>query len=130
LLFPAAALSGSTTTHSKFVGTDLSHPRDDAKAGPSMDVSLGSDGSATVTEDAGNGITTLFGHWVDSGSQVMVTFDAVEGKPPEPPMVFQPGHDGLQAVTWNHATRGKTNPPPMRNRSKVKERLTHNKSTD
>jgi hypothetical protein len=130
LLFPAAALFGSTTTHSKFVGTYLSQPLEDAKVGPSMDLSLGSDGSATVTEDPGNGTTTLFGHWVDSGTQVMVTFDAVEGKPAEPPMVFQPGHDGLQAVSWNHVTWGKTNPPPMKNRSKVKERLTHNKSMD
>lgn len=95
-----------------------------------MNLSLGADGTATVTEDPGNGTTTLFGHWVDSGSQVKVTFDAVEGKPAEPPMVFQPGHDGLQAVSWNHAIWGKTNPPPMKNRSKVKERLTHNKSTD
>jgi hypothetical protein len=138
LLAPAAALSAGTTTHSKFVGTYLSQPRDDARAhpgddaqaGPSMNLSLGADGTATVTEDPGNGTTTLFGHWVDSGSQVKVTFDAVEGKPAEPPMFFQPGHDGLQAVTWNHATWGKTNPPPMKNRSKVKERLTHNKSTD
>jgi hypothetical protein len=126
-LAPAAALFGSTTMHSKFVGTYLSDPRNDAQAGPSMDVSLGADGTATVTEDPGTGATTLFGHWVDSGSQVKVTFDAVEGKPAEPPMVFQPGHDGLEAVTWNHATWGKTNPPPMKNRSKVKERLTHNK---
>ena len=59
-----------------------------------MNLSLGADGTATVTEDPGNGTTTLFGHWVDSGSQVKVTFDAVEGKPVEPPMVFQPGHDG------------------------------------
>jgi len=130
LLAAAAALSASTTTHSKFVGTYLSHPGDDAQAGPSMNLSLGADGTATVTEDPGNGTTALFGHWVDSGSQVKVTFDAVEGKPVEPPMVFQPGHDGLQAVTWNHATWGNTNPPPMKNRSKVKERLTHNKSTD
>ena len=130
LLAPAAVLSASTTTHSKFVGTYLSPPGDDAQPGPSMNLSLGADGTATVTEDPGNGTTTLFGHWIDSGSQVKVTFDAVEGKPAEPPMIFQPGHDGLQAVTWNHATWGKTNPPPMKNRSRVKERLTHNKSTD
>jgi hypothetical protein len=125
LFSSATALSGSTTTHSKFVGTYLSPAPKDAKPGPSMNVSLGPDGTATVTEDPGNGTTTLFGHWVDSGSQVRVTFDAVEGKPAEPPMVFQPGHDGLQAVTWNHATWGKTNPPPMKNKSKVKERITH-----
>src|SRR5271167_4232420 len=76
----------------------------DAQVGTSMDLSLGADGTATVTEDPGNGTTTLFGHWVDSGSQVKVTFDAVEGKPAEPPMVFEAGHDGLHAVTWNHAT--------------------------
>jgi hypothetical protein len=130
LLWVAAALSGSTTTHSKFVGTYLSDTRDGAQTGPSMNLSLGSDGTATVTEDPGSGITTLFGHWIDSGNQVKVTFDAVEGKPAEPPMVFQPGHDGLQAVTWNHATWGKINPPPMKNRAKVKERLTHNKTAD
>jgi hypothetical protein len=122
LLSPAIAFSGSTNTHSKFVGAYLSQPLNGAKAGPSMDLSLGPDGTATVTEDPGNGTITLFGHWVESGSQVMVTFDAVEGEPAEPPMLFQPGHDGLQAATWNHATWGKVNPPPMKKGSKVKER--------
>ena len=80
----------------------------------SMNLSLGPDGSATVTEDPGTGTKTLFGHWVDTGSQVMVTFDAEEGKPAEPAMAFQPGHDGLQAVTWDRALWGKGNPPPMK----------------
>ena len=71
-----------------------------------MNLSLGSDGSATVTEDPGTGTKTLFGHWVDTGSQVMVTFDAEEGKPAEPAMAFQPAHDGLQAVTWDRAVVG------------------------
>jgi hypothetical protein len=130
LLTSAPPLSASTTTHSKFVGTYLSNSRNDAQPGPSMNLSLGADGSATVTEDPGNGTTTLFGHWVDSGSQVKVTFDAVEGKPAESPMVFQAGHDGLQAVIWNRAVWGKTSPPPMKSRSRVKERLTHNKAGD
>jgi hypothetical protein len=130
LLLSAAALFGSATTHSKFVGTYLSHARDESKPGPSMNLSLGSDGSATVTEDPGNGTTTLFGHWVDSGSQVNVTFETVEGKPAEPAMVFQPARDGLRAITWNHMTWGSTSPPPMKNRSRVKERLTHSKSTE
>jgi hypothetical protein len=114
LLSPMAALSSGTSVHSKFVGVYQSRAKDDAKAGPSMNLSLGADGTATVTEDPGTGTTTLFGHWVDSGNQVTVTFDAVEGKPAEPPMSFQLGHDGLQAVTWNHATWGKENPPPMK----------------
>jgi hypothetical protein len=111
-----AAFADNTTTHSRFAGVYLSR-----FAAPSMNLSLGKDGTATVTEDTGNGATTLFGHWVDSGSQVTVTFDAVEGKPIEPPMVFQPAHDGLQAVTWNHASWGKVDPPPMKKGFKVKQ---------
>jgi hypothetical protein len=111
-----AALADNTTAHSRFAGVYLSH-----NTGPSMNLSLGKDGTATVTEDPGNGATTLFGHWVDAGSQVTVTFDAVEGKPIEPPMVFQPAHDGLQAVTWNHASWGKVDPPPMKKGFKVKQ---------
>ena len=111
-----AALAVNTTAHSRFAGVYLSH-----FTGPSMNLSLGRDGTATVTEDPGNGATTLFGHWVDSGSQVTVTFDAVEGKPIEPPMVFAPAHDGLQAVTWNHASWGKVDPPPMKKGFKVKQ---------
>lgn len=88
-----------------------------------MELSLGPDGTATVTEDPGGAPTTLFGHWVDTGNQVKVSFDATE-----PPMVFAPGHGGLQAITWNHATWGGINPPPMKQGGKVKERLSHTKS--
>ena len=121
MLSPVAALCGSTNAHSKFTGAYISRNREGAKPGPFMNLSLGSDGSATVTEDPGTGTKTLFGHWVDSGSQVTVTFDAEEGKPAEPAMAFQPGHDGLQAVTWDRALWGKENPPPMKKGYKVKE---------
>jgi hypothetical protein len=113
---PNSALADNTTAHSKFAGVYLSY-----EAGPSMDLSLGADGSATVTEDPGGGATTLFGHWVDTGGQVAVKFDALDGRPAEAPMVFQPAHDGLQAVTWNHASWGKVTPPPMKKGSKVKQ---------
>jgi hypothetical protein len=111
------ALADSTGAHSKFAGVYRSQV-----AGPSLVLSLGADGSATVTEDPGTGAITLFGHWVDSGGRVAVNFDAVKGEPVEPPMVFQPAHDGLQAVTWNHASWGKVDPPPMKKGGyKVKE---------
>jgi hypothetical protein len=93
LLSPVAALASSTDTHSRFAGVYVSHPHDGAKTGPFMNLSLGRDGTATVTEDPGDGTRTLFGHWNDTGSQVTVTFDAEEGKPTEPAMAFQPGHD-------------------------------------
>jgi hypothetical protein len=112
IMSPLAALCGNTNTHSKFAGVYRSI--DGAKDGGFMNLSLGSDGSATVTEDPGTGTKTLFGHWVDTGSQVTVTFDAEEGKPAEPAMAFQPAHDGLQAVTWDRSLWGKENPPPMK----------------
>jgi hypothetical protein len=94
-----------------------------APAGPAFSVSLGADGTATVTQDPGKGAVTAFGHWTDTGSQVTVKFDEVEGKPTEPPMVFSPSHDGLQAVTWNHAIWGKVTPPVL----KKEESNWHNK---
>lgn len=119
---PSAAVSesssDSTTIRSKFVGAYISHG---SKKDPFMSVSLGSDGTATVVEDPGNGAMTFFGRWVDSGSQVTVTFHAVEGGPAEPPLVLQPIHDGLQAVTWNHARWGNVTPPAMKKGTKVKQ---------
>lgn len=119
-LLPLAAVSGTSNPYAHFAGVYQSAPPAPDEAGrpskpiPTMSVSLGTDGTATITEDPGTGSTTLFGHWKDSGSQITVTFDAADGKPAEPPMVFQPGHDGLEAVTWNHATWGKVTPPPMK----------------
>jgi hypothetical protein len=103
---------------SKYVGTYSSEAPETTDpslpAGPAFSVDLGKDGTATVTQDMGKGAITSFGHWSDSGSQITVKFDAVEGKPADPPMVFQPSHDGLQAVTWNHQLWGKTTPPPLK----------------
>jgi hypothetical protein len=83
-------------------------------AGPAFSVSLGPDGTATVTQDMGKGAITSFGHWSDAGSQITIKFDAVGDKAGDAPMVFQPSHDGLQAVTWNHVLWGKTTPPALK----------------
>src|ERR1700722_9906947 len=130
LLFATIALGAVETTHARFAGTYASHSGDGKKPGPSMDVSLGMDGTATVTEDAGNGTITHFGHWVETHNQVKVSFDPIDGKPAEPPMTLQPDHDGLRAITWNHTTWGKTSPPPVKNRSRVKQRLSDKRSAE
>jgi hypothetical protein len=130
LLLATGPLGATPTTHAKFAGTYASRSGGDAKPGPSMDVSLGLDGTATVTEDAGNGTVTHFGHWEETDNQVKVNFDAVEGKPAEPPMTLQSEHDGLRAITWNHATWGKTQPPVVKNRTRVKQRLTNRGSAE
>ena len=118
LLSPLAVLAGTPNNHSKFAGVYESDPpapdTPGSKPTPTMSVSLGSDGTATVSEDPGKGGRTLFGHWSESGSQVTVNFDASKGNPAEPALVLQPSHDGLQAVTWNHSTWGNVKPPLMK----------------
>ena len=119
LLLAMGTIGATPTTHSRFAGTYASRAKDDATQGPSLDVSLGLDGTATVTEDAGNGIITHFGHWVETDHEVKVSFDPVEGRPEEPPMTLQPDHDGLRAISWNHATWGKETPPPMKKGGRI-----------
>jgi hypothetical protein len=115
LLSPLVAFSSNTNVHAKFAGEYVSRTQEGGRTGSFMNLSLGSDGSATVTEDPGTGTTsTFFGHWADMGGQVTVTFDAQEQSSAEPAMAFAPGHDGMQAVTWNHAFWGKQSPPPMK----------------
>jgi hypothetical protein len=85
-----------------------------------MSVSLGADGSATVTQDPGQGSTTLFGKWQDDGRQIKVSFNAAAGEQPEAPMVFEVVHSKLQAVSWNHEAWGTAQPPTMTKGYKVK----------
>ncbi len=110
LLSPLAAVRGNADPHSKFAGVYVSVQRSEAKSAAFMNLSLGPDGTATVTEDPGNGTKTLFGHWVDTGSQVTVTFDAEEGQPAEPAMAFQAGHDGLAGSDLGSCRLGQGNP--------------------
>jgi hypothetical protein len=118
LVTPLAALAGNTTDlHPGFAGVYVA--RVDKKA-PSMTVSLGVDGTATVTEDPGTGSITSFGHWANDGSQIKVTFNADAGEPVSPPMVFQVLHNKLEAVSWNHEAWGAAHPPTMEKGYKVK----------
>ena len=114
---PVAALAASTNIHASFAGIYVTRA---PKTAPSMSVSLGADGSATVTQDPGQGSTTLFGRWQDDGRQIKVTFNALEGEQPVPAMVFESAHNKLQAVSWNHEVWGNTNPPAMTKGYKVK----------
>ena len=113
-----ALVAAPAFASSKYAGIYSSEAPDTSDAagpaGPAFSISLGPDGSATVTQDMGKGAVTTFGHWTDAGSQITIKFDEVEGKPTDPPMVLQPSHDGLQAVTWNHTLWGKTTPPPLK----------------
>jgi hypothetical protein len=117
LLSPLASFAGNTANDKSFVGAYFARV---AKTAPSMSVSLGEDGTATVTGDPGTGSTTTFGHWTSEGNQVKVTFDAQADQPAATPMVFEAGHNQLKAVTWDHADWGKATPPVMGKGYKVK----------
>ena len=114
---PVAALAASTNVHPGFAGVYVTRA---PKTAPSMSVSLGKDGSATVTQDPGKGSTTFFGRWQDDGRQIKVTFDATEGEPLPAPMVFEPVHGKLQAISWDHQAWGTAQPPAMTKGYKVK----------
>ena len=116
-LSPVAALAASTNIHASFAGIYVTRA---PKTAPSMSVSLGADGSATVTQDPGQGSTTLFGRWQDDGRQIKVTFNAAEGAPLPAPMVFEPVHGKLQAISWDHQALGTAQPPAMIKGYKVK----------
>ena len=115
-LSPLAAKADSNI-HASFVGVYVTRA---PKTAPTMSVSLGADGSATVTQDPGQGSTTLFGKWQDDGRQIKVTFNAAAGEQPEAPMVFEVVLSKLQAVSWNHEAWGSAQPPAMTKGYKVK----------
>jgi hypothetical protein len=121
LFFSAAGTShAASNPYSRFAGVyESDAPPPDEPGRPSkpfatMSLSLGSDGTATVTEDPGTGSATHFGHWKDNGGSVTVDFDPEDGKPAESPMTFSPSHDGMQATSWDHAFWGKASPPLMK----------------
>lgn len=117
-LSPVGALAADTQPiHASFVGVYITRA---PKTAPTMSVSLGADGSATVTQDPGQGSSTMFGKWQDDGRQIKVTFNAAAGEQSEAPMVFEIVHNKLQAVSWNHEAWGAAQPPAMTKGYKVK----------
>src|SRR6201996_6881572 len=114
---PVAVLAADGHIHASLAGIYVTRA---PKTDPTMSVSLGEDGTATVTQDPGQGSSTYFGHWQDDGKQIKVTFNALEGEQPVPPMVFETVHNKLQAVSWNHEVWGNNTPPAMTKGYKVK----------
>ena len=81
-----------------------------------IDISLGGDGSATVSQSPhGDDEMTSFGHFKVSGGQVVITFDPPpDGKSATPaPMSFSTGHNELTPVAYDHSLWGKLPPPSL-----------------
>jgi hypothetical protein len=117
LLLTPLAFAGNAPFNKNLAGAYMARV---AKTAPSMTVSLGEDGTATVTGDPGTGSFTSFGHWTSNGNQVKVTFDAEADQPATPPMVFETSHNQLKAVTWDRQNWGTKPPPVMEKGYKVK----------
>lgn len=112
-----AAVAADAHIHAGFAGIYVTRA---PKAAPSMSVSLGADGSATVTQDPGQGSTTYFGKWADDGRQIKVTLNSLAGEPQPAVMVFEVLHNKLQPVSWDRASWGNVPPPTMTKGYKVK----------
>jgi hypothetical protein len=98
-----------------------------------IELSLGDDGTATLTESP-NAVssTTRFGHWTYSEHRLTLTLDPAAGSTtPESPastegpavaqpnfsgnvLVFDVGHGELIPATWDAAVWGKAGPPHLK----------------
>jgi hypothetical protein len=110
----AGEYSGETRT--KTESLSQSETNDFATKHHTINVSLGADGSATVSQSPnGDDEVTNFGTFKVSGGQITITFDAPpDGKGSTPaPMVLSTGHNELTAVTYDHSLWGKLPPPSM-----------------
>ena len=84
-----------------------------------IELSLGPDGSATITQspDAVSE-TTTFGHWTASGDQLTLLPDPappLAGEPSQPPspMSFTISHGELTPVAWDHTLWKAQGPPKL-----------------
>lgn len=115
---------------SKYVGTykgetrakgetrDQGHEGTYAIRHHTMTLSLGDDGTATLTQspDAVHEITS-FAHWTHDGDQIKLTFDPVDKQATPPPMTFRYDHKTLTPIIYNHDL-WRTLPPPAMHRMK------------
>jgi hypothetical protein len=93
---------------------EQSHEGDYAVRHHTITLSLGADGTATLTQspDATSEITN-FGHWTHEGDRIKLTFDPVENQPTPAPMTFRLEKKTLTVVTYSHQLWPMLPPPPL-----------------
>ena len=94
------------------------HQGDFAIRHHTMTLSLGADGTATLSQspDAEHEITS-FAHWTHEGDLIKLNFDPVDKQPTPTPMTFKLDHKTLTAATYDHSL-WRTLPPPQMKRMK------------
>jgi hypothetical protein len=109
----AGEYSGETRTKSESLSE--SEMQEFALKHHSISLSLGADGTATVSQSPhGDDEVTAFGTFKVSGGQIVITFDPLpNGQGTPAPMTFSTGHNELTPVSYDHALWGKMPPPPL-----------------
>ncbi len=80
-------------------------------------LSLGKDGSATLTQSPeGTDEITSFAHWTHEGDTIKLTFDPLKDQPTPSPMTFRLEKKNLVPVLYNHDL-WRTLPPPALHRA-------------
>ena len=126
LLFVLPLVLFAKDDRSKFVGVykgetrgqdetrDQSQDGDYAKLHHTITLSLGKDGTATLTQspDAASEITS-FAHWTHDGDLIKLTFDPLQSQPTPAPVTFRMSGKNLVPVTYNHDLWRTMPPPPL-----------------
>jgi hypothetical protein len=77
-------------------------------------LNLGPDGTALLTTVfIGKGDATQRGRWTRSGSQVVITFDAIGPNRPPRPLTFRHRDHELSPVHWDPNEWGRNGPPVL-----------------
>jgi hypothetical protein len=77
-------------------------------------LNLAADGSATLTTlFIGKEKASERGRWAQSGSQIVITFDAIGANRPPRPITFRHRRHKLSPITWDPSEWGSAGPPVL-----------------
>jgi hypothetical protein len=77
-------------------------------------LTLAADGTAILnTLYIGKNDATQPGHWTQSGSQIVLTFDAIGSNRPPGPIIFRHRDHQLSPVRWDPSEWGRMGPPVL-----------------
>ena len=101
-------------TRAKDETRDESREGDYATRHHTITLSLGADGSATLTQSPdGTSEVTNFAHWTHEGDVIKLQFDPVEKQATPAAMSFHISHKTLTPIVYSHDLWRTLPPPPL-----------------
>ena len=95
------------------VSIKVMHRRPMLRKGSSPLTWLRTAGRSLTTLYIGKDDTTQHGRWTQSGSQVVMTFDAMGAKPAPHPITFRHHDHELRPIHWDPSEWGRAGPPVL-----------------